>query len=170
MTEYSKVQNKTRKDQRSLHLQTTSHTDRWRQTAADSSWKQPPYGPGRQEGISFLFFPSSASFLPSFQEGYMFGHAGSQTAPCWATDSSLTTTGATGSTGALCLHTAQAQCNSRSNRGAAELSLWVMLYPQLCKGTKPLSIETIKYIKEWIISKKTSERCCGNFLRAPQTH
>lgn len=97
MTEYSKVQNKTRKDQRCLHLQTTSHTDRWRQTAADSSWKQPPYGQRRHEGISFLFFPSSASFLPSFQEGYMFGHAGSQTAPCWATDSSLTTTGAAGS-------------------------------------------------------------------------
>lgn len=158
MTEYSKVQNKTRKDQRCLHLQTTSHTDRWRQAAADSSWKQPPYGHADKKGSPSLSSPSPTSFLPSFQKGYMFGHAGSPTAPCWATDSSLTTMGAMGS--ARCC--AYIQQRRSATAGPTEVlspvepSLWahIMLSPQLCRGKKPLSIETIRYVKEWIMNKK----------------
>lgn len=159
MTEYSKVQNKTRKDQRCLHLQTTSHTDRWRQAAADSSWKQPPYGHADKKGSPSLSSPSSTSFLPSFQKGYMFGHAGSPDSTLLSYWQQLNNHGCHGERPMLRAYIQQRRSTTAGPTevlSPVEPSLWahIMLSPQLCRGTKPLSIETIRYVKEWIMNKK----------------
>lgn len=125
----------------------------WQQLKTASIW------PRRQEGIPFPFFPL-LHLLSAFLSERLYVW------PCWIPDSTLLSywqqLNNHGCHGERPMLRAYIQQRRSATAGPTEVlspvepSLWahIMLSPQLCRGTKPLSIETIRYVKEWIMNKK----------------